>query len=220
MKAKTQLVAGIIALVSLLAYTLVHTGSTLATYVNPAIVGYVAAFGIELSIVSLSLRIGELRKSRQNATFFYFVLVAVVVVSAIANVSEGYKVAYGGHLTLDSLSQLDIIETVIGLSATGLISLIVLALSEIVGTDVTQTIKLVEKMTKEHDKQLSVNDNLSSIDKARQVKDDKIAERRQQVLSLLRQDATEDDIADKLGVSVRTIQRDILALNGNGRVTG
>lgn len=214
MKQKAQLSIGIIALLCLLGYTMIHTGQLLAVYVHPPLVGFVAAFGIEMSVVSLSLRIGELRKSRQNTTFFIFVLVSVVVVSAIANIAQGFETSTGDKLTSDNLSRLDAIQAVIGLSATGLISLIVLALSEIVGTDVSQTIKVVVKEQKEAEKAIETQQRHDTADKARQVIYDKINDRRQTVLSLLSEDLTESDIADKLDVSVRTIQRDILALNG------
>ena len=51
-----QVVIGGLSLLTLLSYTLVHTGGLLVSYVQPDIVGYFAAFGIELSIVGLSLR--------------------------------------------------------------------------------------------------------------------------------------------------------------------
>lgn len=215
MKTKAQLIVGIGSLIALLAYTLAHTGALLAQYVRPGVIGYVAAFGIELSIVSLSLRIGELRKTKQSATFFYFVLVSVVIVSAVANIAEGFLTLYGEHLTLSNIAKLDVIQAVIGITSTGLISLIVLALSEILGSDVTLTVKQIEKkMTKTMTDNQSVIDNVSSIDKARQAKNDKIADRQERVLSLLTAGKTEDDISKELEVSVRTVQRDIKQLNG------
>jgi len=148
MKAQVQIAAGAVSLVALLAYTLVHTGGLLSAYVQPGFVGYVAAFGIELAIVSLSLRIGDLRKANQNVGFFLFVLVSVVIVSALANVAEGFQVAQGERLTLATVQKLDAIEAIIGLAATGLISLIVLALSEIVGSDVQTAVTLAERERK------------------------------------------------------------------------
>ncbi len=47
----------------------------------------------------------------------------------------------------------------------------------------------------------------------------KMAARRQAVSSLLQEDLSDKDIAGQLKVSVKTIQRDIEALNGNGRGT-
>lgn len=228
MKAKTQLVVGIVSLIALLVYTLAHTGALLAQYVTPGFIGYVAAFGIEMSIVSLSLRIGDLRKSQQSTGFFLFVLVSVVVVSAIANVSEGFYTMYQEHLTLSNVRQLDLVQGVIGVSATGLISLIVLALSEIVGTDVTQTVKLVEKERKEKvslTEEYSPNvTELATIEAARQAKmlQDSVtrSERLDTIVTALslnpQMDVTE--LASQVGVSRQTIYRDLDELKQVGKV--
>lgn len=141
-KQTLQAASGFIALALLLTYTWVHTGALLAGYVHPAFVGYLAAAGIELSVVSLSLRLGELRKAKANAGFMLLTLLAVCLVSAIANIAAGFEVAQGVKLTLDSVSQLDVLQGVIGISATALISLIVLALSEVVGSDVQLAVKI------------------------------------------------------------------------------
>lgn len=140
-KINVQLISGAIALVCLLAYTLVHTGGLLARYINPGIVGYVAALGIESAIVGLSLRIGDLKRSKQSPAFFVSVLVAVVIVSALANIAEGFHMQQSQAMTLATVKQLDPIQAVIGLAATGLISLIVLAMSEIIGTDINAVVK-------------------------------------------------------------------------------
>lgn len=212
MKAKMQLVIGIVSLVALLAYTLAHTGALLAQYVSYGLIGYVAAFGIELSIVSLSLRIGELRKTRQSAGFFYFVLVSVVIVSAVANVAEGFHVAYKERLTLSSVGKLDFLQAAIGVTATGLISLIVLALSEIFGTDVSHTVKAMERQNR--DKWSNVPDSVSTLGQANDAKQAAIVQRRDKVLELMGQGQQPGDIAAALDVSIKTIRRDIEALNG------
>ncbi len=242
MKTKVQLITGIVSLIALLAYTLVHTGGLLAVYVTPGFVGYVAAFGIEASIVSLSLRIGELRKSNQSTIFFLFVLIATVIVSAVANVSEGFHTSQGVSLTLETVRQLDIVQAMIGVTATGLISLIVLALSEIVGSDVTQTVKLVEKerkaKKKELPQELSHTEESNSIETAREFKalQDEVArtDRHGIIVDTLRQKPMESkEIVKKIvtltGVSRQTVYRDINTLvetgalhkNGGGyEVTG
>ncbi len=148
MKAKVQIGVTVLSLLALLTYTLVHTGGLLARYVHPAVIGYVAAFGIEAAVVSLSLRIGELRRSKQSTGFFLFVLVAVVVVSAVANIAEGFTAVQGEQLTSRTIQQLDPVQAFIGLSATGLVSLIVLALAEILGTDVDTAVKQAERERK------------------------------------------------------------------------
>lgn len=165
MKTKIQLTAGIISLVGLLAYTLVHTGGLLARYIEPGFVGYVAALGVEVAIVSLSLRIGDLRRSNLNYGFFLFVLVSVVVVSALANVAEGFRTSEGVPLTVANAQRLDIVQAAIGLAATGLISLIVLALSEIIGTDVQQMAAAADRKRRKDEKEPEKN----NIETARQI---------------------------------------------------
>ena len=107
MKAKVQIGITTLSLLALLTYTLVHTGGLLARYVHPPMIGYVAAFGIEAAVVSLSLRIGDLRRSQQSPGFFLFVLIAVVVVSAVANIAEGFTAVQGETLTVNTVQQLD-----------------------------------------------------------------------------------------------------------------
>ena len=148
MKAKIQIGVTVLSLLALLTYTLVHTGGLLARYVHPAVIGYVAAFGIEAAVVSLSLRIGELRRTKQSPGFFLFVLIAVVVVSAVANIAEGFTAVQGETLTLATVRTLDPVQAFIGLAATGLVSLIVLALAEILGTDVETAVKQADKERK------------------------------------------------------------------------
>jgi hypothetical protein len=53
-----------------------------------------------------------------------------------------------------------------------------------------------------------------SIQQMNEARQSKIDERRQLVLSLLGEGLSEGDISERLNVSVRTIQRDIVALNG------
>jgi hypothetical protein len=72
-------------------------------------------------------------------------LLAAVIVSAIANVSEGFAVAQGVKLTVESVKRLDIVQATIGLTSTALISLLVLVLGEVVGTDVNIAVKAQQK---------------------------------------------------------------------------
>jgi hypothetical protein len=239
MKAKVQLTAGIVSLIALLVYTLAHTGSLLSQYVSPGYIGYIAALGIEVSIVSLSLRIGDLRKSQQSIKFFLFVLVSTVVVSAIANVSEGFATMYQEHLTLENVRQLDLVQSVIGVTATGLISLIVLALSEIVGTDVTTAVKVSEK---ERNRKVSLStadsENVTpdvtdsagfettpeQAEKARQAKllQDSVtrAQRLDSIVTTLSVNPGMDvtDLASQVGVSRQTVYRDFAELETTGRL--
>ncbi len=200
MKAKVQIGATILSLLALLTYTLVHTGGLLARYVHPAIIGYVAAFGIEAAVVSLSLRIGELRRTKQSTGFFLFVLIAVVVVSAVANIAEGFTAVQDEALTLATVRTLDPVQAFIGLSATGLVSLIVLALAEILGTDVETAVKQADKERKRpttgktikaetavlaEEPQADEGEEMNRLERARAVKAEKDAVSRAEALELL-----------------------------------
>jgi len=218
MKDRTQLIqlsAGVVSLVALLAYTLSHTGALLASYAQWAPFGYVAAFGVEMSIVALSIRIGQLRKTNQGQGFFFFVLVAVVTISAMANIAEGYHIRYDQQLTLDTVGSLDWLQAAIGVSATGLISLIVLALAEILGTDVTTAVKAMGRQMSKTP--AFVPGDPEQLDKANEAKRTRQTERRDKVMELLQAGQKPKDIAQTLQVSVKTIDRDIKAsANGKG----
>lgn len=127
----------VLALLFLLTYNFIHTGSLLASHVAPQFwwVGYLAAAGIELSVVALARQIGRRRNNAQDTTFFYIVLGMVVVVSALANASEGFLAKYGEVPTVSLISAIDPFQFVVWMAATALISLIVLSLSEIFGQD-------------------------------------------------------------------------------------
>ena len=135
---KAQLALSAVALVLLLLYTWYHTGTLLARYVDHDWIGYVAAAGIEIAVVALALQIGNRKRKGVDATFFYFVLVAVVVVSFFANVAEGHVSKRGVEITLESVQSLDLLQGIIGVSATGVLSLIVFAMAENVGQDVKE----------------------------------------------------------------------------------
>lgn len=137
----------IVTLVALLTYTFVHTGGLLSKYVQPPEIGYVAAFGVEAAIITMSIRIGKLlRKLAQSAykslegwmSLFWQgnTLLFVLAVSAAANVVEGYKVRYGLELTIDNIQDLDALQISIGLLATGLIPVVVLSMTEIVSGEI------------------------------------------------------------------------------------
>ncbi len=139
MNRNRKIIIGLVSLVGVLAYNWTHTGGLLASYVRPEFVGYVAAAGIELAVVGLSLRIDELRRANNAATFHLATLGAVVIVSAIANVAQGYLVKFGQELTSTNIVRLDAVQVVVSLSATGLLSLVVFALAEVVGHDIGAT---------------------------------------------------------------------------------
>lgn len=147
-----KIVIGVLALIGVSIYNWTHTGGLLASYAAEPKVGYIAAAGIELAIVGLSLRISELRKSQADDRFFVWTLIGVVVVSAAANIAEGYTVKFSEALTLVNIQRLDIVQALIGLLSTGLLSLVTFALAEIVGGDITAAVSNAEAVTGDTDR--------------------------------------------------------------------
>jgi len=131
-------VVSVLALFCMLTYNWMHTGSLLASYIQPEFLGYLAAAGIELSVVGLSITIGTRKWHQLEAGGFYFVLVLVVIVSFLANVSQGYYTRYGDHITAQTVTNMDWLQGLIGLAATGLISVITMTMAEIIGQYIVQ----------------------------------------------------------------------------------
>lgn len=125
---------GYIALCTLLLYNWLHTGELLSRFISPSSIGFVAALGVELAVVELSQRIGQHGWKSVQAAPYRKTLLAVLTVSAFANVYEGYAVKYGGELTLNALPAIDLIQGVVGVAATGLLSWVVYRLSDITST--------------------------------------------------------------------------------------
>lgn len=142
---KLELSIGGFALFGLLVYTFVHTGSLLSRWVRPEWIGHVAAFGIEASIVWMSIRIGANRKAGKQTKWLVFVLSVTMFISAIANVTEGFEAFQGELLALNTVGQIDVIQAIVGAFATAGVCLVVFALSEVIGTDVDQAIKQAKR---------------------------------------------------------------------------
>jgi hypothetical protein len=147
------LLVAIIGLTCLLIYTFVHTGGLLARYVHPVGIGYICALGIESIIAGISFRLATLRKRQTKSLMLTFVLVAALVVSAFANIDEGHRIRYGEPISWSNIGQVDPIQAIIGLSATGLISLLVFAISEIIGADVNTIAKRIEREQRKSEQQ-------------------------------------------------------------------
>ncbi len=123
---------GMISMLCLLLYSWKHTGDLFARHIAPMQIGYICALGIELSVVWLSWKLG---KTHTLKSMSGVALMMVVVVSAAANLSEGFYVRYETEMTLSSFASIDWIQFGISVMATLLISIIVFALSEVLSGD-------------------------------------------------------------------------------------
>ena len=176
-----------------------------------------------------------MRKQNVDARFFTFTLIAVVVVSALANIAEGYAVKFGEPLTLANVKQIDLIQAVVSLAATGLISLVTLALSEIVGSDVTLAAKASSRSVKGTSQSVNVwgrkcqtREGVTPfpmpIDAARAVKGDTDAATKAAAIDTLighltdHPDATVTQLAKLIGKSRPTVYNYLDELEAAGRL--
>jgi biotin operon repressor len=204
--------AGTLALACLLTYTLIHTGQLIGRYINPAWIGYIPALGVEFGIVAIALRIAVGRQTNSNVWMFWAVLSAVVVISASANVAEGYQTYYGQKLTWPRILELDPIEAAIGLAATGLVPLIVLALAEVIGQDVGQAVKQMSTDRKRQQKRKRTPvKRLPSFDNPRHYS----------ILTIVQDepDISRTQLADRLNVSRTTLYDDLKQLTASGHLS-
>ena len=111
-------VVGMIALVCLLQYNWSHTAAMFGNYIENKIQAGIAAFGIEIAVIWLSWRLGQ-RKKNDNRVFLSvpgITLIGVIIMSMVANWSQGFYVSHGQKLTSQTLSQLNWMDVVFGSS--------------------------------------------------------------------------------------------------------
>lgn len=136
--------------VALLGYTFVHTGAVLARHIEPAVLGYVAAFGIEGLIIVLSWRRAFRRSATQSVSW---TLAIVLSISAIANLYEGYAVKYGQELTWQLLLELDPFQALVWVMVTLVVPFLVFVAGDVVGSGVEAFGKYITTLTEDQPKQ-------------------------------------------------------------------
>lgn len=100
--------AGTVCLTGILIATFLHTASFMSTFFYGSIVlGAVAAFAIDIGVVAMSTFKDEMIKDGEVGWMIRGITVLVLIVSGIANMSEGFKSAYDMALTWQSLMDLD-----------------------------------------------------------------------------------------------------------------
>jgi hypothetical protein len=131
----------------MLIYNFKHTGDLLALYVSPPAIGYVGAAAVELAVVSLSLRIAQKRRAGNSTAWQWAVLGAVATISSLANVAVGFYARYGVHISVATVTTVDILQAIIGICATGVMSLVTLAITEVIGVEAEAAERKAERKT-------------------------------------------------------------------------
>lgn len=139
----------LLCLISLLVYTFTHTSTLMGRYASPG-VGQIAAFGIESSIIGMSIRIGRIMRQlverpKERALWLSLfwqggTLLFVLLVTASAQIVEGFEVRHRQPFSVEAVALLDPVLIAVGLLATGVIPALVIALTEIVSGEIRETI--------------------------------------------------------------------------------
>ena len=126
----------------LLSYTFIHTGAVLARFINPPMLGYVAALGIEGLVAAMSWR----RAFRAGATIGINITLGIVlVISAVANLYEGYAVKNGHELTLSDIPRMDALQAFVGVLVTAIIPFLVFMAGEVMGRGLEELGKFISE---------------------------------------------------------------------------
>lgn len=139
----------IIGLLCLLSYTFWHTGGLLSRFIVPYELGYTCAVGVEAIIVVMSFKLARLKANNVSNGWIKFALVFALVVSAVANYAEGFYTYHEQLLTWRSWwANIDVVQFVISVLATALISVLVFVVSDIISVDMSTVSKRAERIFK------------------------------------------------------------------------
>lgn len=127
--------AGALCLIGILASTYLHTTTFMSQFFYQSIIlGGIAALAIDAGVVAMSIFKDELLSDGELAWMVRVVTSIVLFASGIANMSEGFKSAYGIRLTFDTLSALDPLTWVQWLAGTVIFPILAYVMCDTIGT--------------------------------------------------------------------------------------
>lgn len=127
--------AGALCLIGILASTYLHTTTFMSQFFYQSIIlGGIAALAIDAGVVAMSIFKDELLRDGELAWMVRVVTSIVLFASGIANMSEGFKSAYGIQLTFDTLSALDPLTWVQWLAGTVIFPILAYVMCDTIGT--------------------------------------------------------------------------------------
>ena len=127
--------AGALCLIGILSATFLHTTTFMAQFFyNNIILGAIAAFAIDAGVVAMSIFKDELLKDGELAWMVRVVTSLVLFASGIANMSEGFRSAYGLHLTYDNLLAMDPLTWTQWLAGTVIFPILAYVMCDTIGT--------------------------------------------------------------------------------------
>lgn len=217
--------AGALCLIGILSATFLHTTTFMAQFFYQNIIlGAIAAFAIDAGVVAMSIFKDELLKDGELAWMVRVVTSLVLFASGIANMSEGFRSAYGLHLTYDNLLALDPLTWTQWLAGTVIFPILAYVMCDTIGTRnliqlrQEQLVRTVNPRPRARRVSSSRNDKTSLGAANAKINNNK--QQRIQDLEVYLEsypDASLAEMADAIGVSSRETVRKYLAEMGVGK---
>lgn len=127
--------AGALCLVGILTATYLHSTTFMSQFFYQSLIlGAIAAFAIDAGVVAMSIFKDELLKDGELAWMVRVVTCLVLFASGIANMSEGFKSAYGITLTYQALTQMDWLTLLQWLAGTIIFPILAYVMCDTIGT--------------------------------------------------------------------------------------
>ncbi|HQU74368.1 MAG TPA: hypothetical protein PKV71_13070 [Calditrichia bacterium] len=127
--------AGALCLIGILSATFMHSTTFMSQFFyNSLILGAIAAFAVDAGVVAMSIFKDELIKDGELAWMVRVVTSLVLFASGVANMSEGFKSAYGIQLTYPNLMSLDILTWTQWLAGTVIFPILAYVMCDTIGT--------------------------------------------------------------------------------------
>ncbi len=127
--------AGALCLIGILTATYLHSTTFMSQFFYQSLVlGAIAAFAIDAGVVAMSIFKDELLKDGELAWMVRVVTCLVLFASGIANMSEGFKSAYGISLTYQALTQMDWLTLLQWLAGTIIFPILAYVMCDTIGT--------------------------------------------------------------------------------------
>jgi hypothetical protein len=144
--------AGSLCLIGILFATFMHTTTFMSQFFYSSLVlGAVAAFAIDSGVVAMAIYKDKLRGNGQLAWMVRTVTVLVLFASGIANMSEGFKSAYGIALTIQSFNALDWLTIAQWLGGTIIFPIVGYIMTDVVGDHFAKENARLQKQQRETD---------------------------------------------------------------------
>lgn len=214
--------AGALCLVGILSATYLHSTAFMSQFFyHSLILGGIAALAIDAGVVAMSIFKDELLKNGELAWMVRVVTSLVLFASGVANMSEGFKSAYGITLTYETMMAMDALTIIQWLAGTIIFPILAYVMSDTIGTR-----NLLEYRQQMQKKQTASPPKLrpwkpaQNGSRALEAANTKIQHNKQQRMEMLDSyldiypDATLSEMAKAIGVSSRETVRRYLAEMG------